>query len=362
MEKSLTRRQLLRTAGVGALGVTGLGLGTLFPARAQAAEPYPRLLWLYERLLIDRPSYTGDPTQQLLHVPVMHVADKLGHRYDDWYLWVWTHDAPICRLYTMPRPYGPVTNRGLCNLPPPPPGYDPTHFAAGDVVWDPVSRLFYSTPHGRTNTNSGQPTFLIKSSDGVNWSYVRSDPIVSPGNGTYDGYQTAYGRFLRDPWGNLRRVGGRALWFYRGERRDPQEYRVGLAVSTDMVNFSKHSPVPRFNPLNGALFSLGSALMVNGNTYLLLSAPLLGLLGGGSVKGGPSLMFLKQANVSGDPYQWSDGPGIPIFIDLRSLAYTDGGSYYIDPETGIHRFAYANVENITGPQRFAVHTAIAPLI
>lgn len=36
----------------------------------------------------------------------MRVDDKLLSPLYKWYLWIWTHDSRVCRLYTAPHPRG----------------------------------------------------------------------------------------------------------------------------------------------------------------------------------------------------------------------------------------------------------------
>lgn len=353
MATELTRREALGRAAAGTAAAYAVVTG--MPPRASAEEPLvPRFVWNHESMLIDRPQYNGAADQQLLFVTMMYVANKISGWYDRWYLWVWTHDAPICRLYTLSRPWGPVVNRGLCNMPAPPPGYEPSHFSSGDVVWDPSTRAFYSTPHCATLGATSQPTFLIKSTDGINWSYVRSDPIVRPTPGAWDSYQTAYGRFLRDYSGNLRRIAGQAIWYYRGEQSSPHRYAVGAASSGDLVNWTKRGR--QFDPIDGGLLSLGSAIspssgVSSGRIYLVFST-LATPTGGGGVMP----MFLKESNAPGAPYSWAAGPGYHLYDDPTSVGYTDGGSYVIDPQDGVHHMAYANFATIGRPQ---VHTAVA---
>lgn len=319
----LTRRQLIAQAGSGAAALAGLGL--LNPVFASAQEGiHPRYgPWISEGVKIFR-GHTSNPAEQILWTTLMRVDDKIGGTFDRWYLWFWTHDAAICRLYSAPTPLGPFTERG-CAVPTPPAGWDPNHFSAGDVVWDPATRYFYATPHGIEAVFKGrQATFLIQSRDGRSWSFVRSDPILPPGPaGHFDGYAANYGRFLRDFFGNVVRVnGGDAVFYYRGTNvhgPEGQRFGVGMAASRDLSNwtkFNRPNGQPLFDPAAGALHGLGSALMVQPTRTVHLVICVL------------QTVFLKAANSPDNTFSFAPGPGVAIYEHLNGFA--SGGSYTVD--------------------------------
>jgi hypothetical protein len=176
----------------------------------------------------------------------------------------------------------------------------------------------------------------------VNWTYVSTSPIVSPTPGAFDSYQVAYGRFLRDYAGRLVKVNGKYIWYYRGERPGNQ-YAIGAATSPDLQVWTKAGSAPLFNPLSSSLCSLGSALLINGKVFLILSAaPLYDRSNGNP---GVMAVYLKQPNVAGDPFDWSDGPGVPIYQDPFSTVWTGGPSWVVD-EGGRQYMAYEDFSNI----------------
>lgn len=237
----------------------------------------------------------------------------------------------------MPSPAGPYRFRQRCPMPAWPSGWDSGHISAGDVVWDPGSRTFLASPHSKNQR--GQATFLLRSADGINWSLVSNEPIVPHGadiRNDYDGYEAAYGRFLRDMDGNLERVDGKAILYYRGERwptgngDDGKEYTMAAAYSTDLVTWSKHPANPIHDPLSGALHGIGSALTRPDKRISLILSVAEGLA--------PLTMYMSTSDTS-DPYtSFPAGPGEPIYQPPDVFA--DGGAYVVDVDN-THYMSYA---------------------
>lgn len=322
---------------------------------AYAADPLPRLTgWTDGGDKVVNPVPNTNTANQTQHAVLMPVADKLSAPFDAWYLWIWTHDAKVCRLFSAPSPRGDVMGnyqfRGYCSFPPNPAGWDPVHFSAGDVVWDQQAQMFFSSPHlHRLYNGYYQATFLITSADGLNWSFVKTSPIIQWGlTGTFDDHQVSYGRFLRDYAGNLhRRPDGRAVFFYRGEKniRPNRIRQIGAATSLNLSTWTKaNGGRALFNAQNGNNIQPGSALQVGSSTYLELAAldcpqaecnvPLT------------TTHYLKQAVTAGDPFTWLDGMGTPIYRHLRHPAH-DGASYVVDGDT--HYLAFAVIPTDGNP-------------
>lgn len=286
---------------------TGVALGVRIPDTVAAKAASVRSgayadVW-YD---ITAPYITrGDPTntaEQVLHTTLMRVDGKLGLRSQTYYLWFWTHDNVLMRLYTSSKSSGPFTaasigpgNDGLCTLPLPPDGYDKGHLSAGDVVWDPDTSRFYTCPHSRLPypNDSRQDTFLMSSPDGITWTYVGYEsnprdarPIIAHQISGYDDRSATYGRFMRDIDGNIARYGSdrRVAIFYRGEYwADPNNSgssRLSMLAATapslgpgaQQWTKANQQEFPGFGsfaqPLffvkqggfNGALFGIGSAV------------------------------------------------------------------------------------------------------
>jgi hypothetical protein len=333
MARPFTRREVLRYGASGALlgGALWIGLGERRPGDRD--HDWLHAVWRDAGVKVRRGNSCADPRQQALWTTLMKVGDRISRALDDWYLWFWTHDAPICRIFTAPTPAGPYTDRGPCSLPTPPPGWDPHHFSAGDVVWDTETRRFYATPHSIDSSGGkyrGQATFLIQSSNGIDWTFVRSDPVVPYGPpGSFDERHAGYGRFLKDYDGNIKRFDGSALFYYRGElwpggvaRR--ARYALGLATSSDLSSWSKR-PKELATPLGGARFDLGSALYGDGRFWIIWT-----------VRFGNTVLR-KGGRRPDDPYDWDASVGTPIYRHPTPLS---AGSYVLDRASGRHHFPF----------------------
>jgi hypothetical protein len=302
-----------------------------------------RLAWLPDRDLVVRPSWsaTQQDRENVLWTTVMRVDDKLANPLDRWYLWHSTHDTPILRHYTAPAITGPWKEQPLCTLPDAPPGFNNGHRQAPDIVWDRATAQFVATPHSTSNTGrSRQSTWIMTSPDGRTWTRLSSTEIVPIGpDGAYDDYAIDYGRLLRDYDGNLVRVGGKAVFYFRGTQRvvsrdhsdgvppnNVELFQLGAATTTDFVTWQKHGPL--VNAGTQQLHALGSALWVNGQVNLIWSVT--------HANAAPQ-MYLLQSTGS-NPLAFPQGPGVPLYQDPSLLA--EGGSYAIDRATGTHYMVY----------------------
>ncbi|HZQ87614.1 MAG TPA: hypothetical protein VFA83_22400, partial [Acidimicrobiales bacterium] len=224
----MDRRTFLRIAG-GAAVVSATGLHRLAPAWAVDDGVYPRLLWQPEGTapVLSVPSDPNDANTQRMFPTLLPAGSLLANPIDAWYLWLWTHDTSRIYLYTAPTPAGPFTARGF-GLPPTPypSGYLAGHFSSGDIVWDAAGGRLISTPHGIRlpqvvgNGEVSQDSFLIQSTDGLNWSWLDGDnrPRLTCGPvGSPDSVHTGYGRMLRDLDGHLTKFDGRHWWIYRAQ-------------------------------------------------------------------------------------------------------------------------------------------------
>lgn len=332
MARPVTRREVLKYGASGALlgGALWIGLGER--GCGDRDDGWLHADWRDAGVKVRRGNACVDPREQAMWTTLMKVGDRITGALDDWYLWFWTHDTPICRIYSAPTPAGPYSDRGLCELPSPPPGWNPNHFSSGDVVWDRETQRFYATPHGIDTSGGvyrGQDTFLVQSSDGIHWTHVRSDPILPHGPpGSFDERHAGYGRFLKDYDGNIKRFDGSALFYYRGELwpvgGSRPRYSLGLATSPDLSNWSKR-PRELMTPLGGALFNLGSALYAEGRFWIIWT-----------VRFG-STVLRKRGRRPDDPYDWDEGIGTPIYRHPTPLS---AGSYVLDRASGRHHFPF----------------------
>jgi hypothetical protein len=337
--ETMSRRRLLQLAGAGAVS-----LGVVPALRLCGPQGVnvtcgisPRRSWEDVGEVIVRP--TAAPGDQVLWTTLMRVKDKLDQPLDDWYLWHWTHDSAVCRLYSAPSPRGPYTEH-LTKLPAAPANFLPI-VGSADVVWDSDTETFYATPECigmRKSATPGLCTFLFQSFDGRSWSYAKRNPILIPRASTdsWNNSGTSYCRFLRDFSGNLVKVDGKAILYYRGEHdirpNFGPSYTVGAATSLNLLDWTPVTDTgPLFDPLNGALYGLGSALCKDQQGYYNL------VLAARSPDSGRVTMHVKKGRVRDDPFSWDDGTGVLVY-DPATAGHKgfDGGSYAIDPVDGQH--------------------------
>lgn len=328
-------------------GAAGLGAATvpslLFPAAA-SSDPNVRTAgqWLpsTENPIIQRASFERNTAETMSFVTLMKVYGKgVANRRDDWYLWHWTHPAQtkvgdthvggasastdICRLYGSSTPWRGWRQLGVCSFPDPGGSFDPNHLEAGDVVWN--GDHFLCTPHSLDfNTNPPrQNTFLYRSTDGQNWTKV-GGPILP--HGSTDAKHIGYGRFLRDMYGNLVRVNGKAYWYYNGREfgnGDVGVCRLHLAESSNpssATSWTKAFNSPLKGPVGGGYFELGSAMYSNSVVWLFTSV------------GQPGQLYYDQARYPADPYHFDGGMGIPFYSNgsfMGSPSYVADNRHFI---------------------------------
>lgn len=300
----------------GAVIVTLLLL--LAPAAALASEA-PAFAWHAKQEPSVARAASSAGSEQAMWTTVMRVDTKLGSRaLDRYYMWVWTHDSPVQRVYSGPRVTGPWTlrreNRAV------PQGFDATtfddtHWSSGDVVWDPKTKRFLSTPHSIYRARSVQSSFLMTSRDGLTWQLKSPRPVVDAGATGFDSNQATYGRFLRDWDGNVvRDRQGRIVWYYRGTARDAarhETYTLAAATTRTLDGSPWRRAGQIATPNGGGIFALGSALWTRNGAWIVWSI------------GQPSEMHRKR--VGSRPLAVTDGPGSTVYTDSHNILL-DGGS------------------------------------
>jgi hypothetical protein len=320
-----TRREALRLGGLGAIALAAPPLLRPNVARA-AADIAPA--WRLDDDVVTRAPFWETDEEQVLWTTVMRVDTKLATPEARWYLWHSTHDTPILRRYTAPSITGPWTERAPCVLPEMPSPWENDHRQCPDIGWDPVGRRFIASIHSLTySPRLMQNTFMLQSRDGVTWSLMSNAPAVPIGTRTaFDGYAIDYGRFLRDPDGNLVRVNGLYHWYFRGTRKvvdyttgpDVEAYEVGVATSPDLVNWTKKSSSV-LNPGSERMFAIGSAVWLNGIANLIWTV---------CPAGGSPQVYLQKSGPFAPASFPQQGPGVPIYSD--AVVATDGPSFAVE--------------------------------
>ena len=222
----------------------------------------------------ERPGEAQFPT--ILRVDNLPLTERV---YDArFYLWSWTHgmsprtleNGGRMRLATADSLEGPWTDRGW--LTPKegmaPVGWNVASWTAGDVVWSPKHRKFFSTPksgrgrgaEAQLGSHCDDDSFLMESVDGVNWALSPvQQPILTCGSG-YDDMDHGYGRLLRvaGPAG-----AERWIWMFRGnEARTPEQYiTYSIAMADDIYGpWTKAADNPVFDPKMRGVLENGSTL------------------------------------------------------------------------------------------------------
>jgi hypothetical protein len=230
-----TRRTLLKSAGMSALVVaTGRMTGTAGATDGQT----PRLQWEPVGTAPIATIASSNPHEaELLHPTLLPLRSLTGRSTDPaWMLWAWHHDTnnvdPHLHAWTASNVEGAFS--ALPEIPRPAGDYvdDPAghaytfgHFSSGDFGWDPDGQRLISTPHSVSKyrpsglAETPQDSFMMESTDGVNWQWLDNDAsarLRCGGIQDLDSNHTGYGRLLRDLDGRLQKVGGQYWWIYRG--------------------------------------------------------------------------------------------------------------------------------------------------
>jgi hypothetical protein len=195
-----------------------------------------------------------------------------------YYLWVWKHGAANTpdlggrlALLTANSLTGPWTDRGFVSptpwLPPSAPSYWQT---GGDVVWSPKYKKFYSVPH-----TIPMDSYLIESTDGVNWSLTSTTPVLGLGPaGTYDSKETGYGRLMLDPV-QPNPAQERWIWLYRSGKpcgpcsNNSEYYTFAVARANDITGpWVKDAANPVFDPYAGATLEGSRGVLVGLDAFV----------------------------------------------------------------------------------------------
>lgn len=341
----MTRREVIRAGGLGALGLTAGGM--LLPRAGHAAlvrdplQPtpdgwYPNV----NNPVIDRTSNSQfGGFEHRYYVTMLPVGLFGASVVASWYMWVWTHNhqANSCRLFKATNPLGPWSLHTTFT---PPQGNSTVPLTCGPVAWDGSRNLFVAAPHGQNGGH--QVPYLMTSPDGWNWTMKTGTPAFYAGS--WGDNHVGYSRFLTDIRGRLAYVNGTARLFFVGYNEDTNNNaRMGGASSSDLINWSKRT-TPLCNPRNGGVFKMGSVLYYDGQTKATM--------GFHETAGNAAVFYLKNQTFKSDPFSnWQDAdPGIPFYRDLQGVI-ADAPYYVISNNKDQHfiAFASAGIDSATDP-------------
>ncbi len=350
----LTRREIVRAGGLGALGMALGPLGGAAHAQAVTDPLTPRsdgwYPWPQNPVIPANSASNFTGADHRFYVTMLPVGIFTGaNPVASWYMWVWTHEhrAGAGRLFTASSPWGPWTFYRTLTTPQ---STSSVPLTSGPVAWDGLNRFFVAAPHGKLGTGEFDPQapFIMKSSDGWTWTSLTSREAFRPGSWGDD--HAGYTRFMTDPRGRLVRYNGSARLFFCGYHQAGNNMaRLGGASSTDLVNWSKQS-TPLANPTQGNAFKLGSVIHYDGLTYMTLAV--------GNVFQVVTTFYLKQQLFRGDPFSsWLDNPGTPIYHPAHGIQ-ADGPYYVVSNNQNQHFMAYATATpNPPDDPRWAVDLA-----
>ena len=127
------------------------------------------------------------------------------------------------------------------------------------VIFDQgVYKMWYYADAGSANMTVG----LATSSDGLNWTSYSPNPVLFPGPyGTWDSHAVTPGTIIKD--------GGIYRMYYNGWADQYGAWHIGLATSTDGINWEKH-PQPILSGTSGWEYQIGasSVIKIDGTYYL----------------------------------------------------------------------------------------------
>ena len=141
-------------------------------------------------------------------------------------------------------------------------GYDNYGIAQPVVLQiDNQYKMWYMTDAG-----SGQKyVFYAKSNDGISWNRPFNEPVLFPGSpNTWDSWAVHPGAIIKD--------GDQYRMYYTGFADPYGQWGIGLATSTDGINWEKY-PNPLLYGTSGWEFQIGASSVIKHNgTYFLFYA------------------------------------------------------------------------------------------
>lgn len=156
---------------------------------------------------------------------------------------------------------------------------------------------------GLVNSGVGY-TLYAESQDGIVWTKPLYYPVLTPGlPGSWDSKSVGPSAIIKD---------GNSYKLYYGGTNDMGESRVGLATSTDGINFTKY-PNPVLYPM-GQEYNVGAAtvLKINNTYYMFYNA-----------RSGSSSSLKIYLATSADGINWTRYSGNPILVKTQPWEGTE---------------------------------------
>ena len=127
------------------------------------------------------------------------------------------------------------------------------------VIFDQgVYKMWYYADAGSAQMTVG----LATSPDGINWNVYNSNPVLLPGlYGSWDAHTVTPGAMMKD--GNIYRM------YYNGWSNQYGIWHIGLATSTDGINWVKH-PQPILSGTSGWEYQIGASSVIKKDSIYYL--------------------------------------------------------------------------------------------
>jgi hypothetical protein len=284
-----------------------------------------------------------------------------------WMLYAWQHDSGAkLYIWRAPSPEGPWAPHPMSPRPAPTPfpaGYTASHFSSGDIVWDPIGERLVGTPHSKKGVE--QPSFLIQSTDGVNWTWLDGDNAVRLPTepGPLDVNHTGYGRLLRDLDGHLVKFRDPATpsdpttyywWVYK--EQSGCTANPGCSTKTPMLAKTPSLnayPWIKWGPAHDLVggnvhFHEASFLKADGRIWLEYT------------ENSTATQEYLLDSPQGDPFSFSNRT--PIAMPIGTSPFFHGGNIIRDPQSGQQYMAQTVVKSaLDGSSEIWVLRAIFPL-
>jgi predicted GH43/DUF377 family glycosyl hydrolase len=146
---------------------------------------------------------------------------------------------------------------------------------------------------------------LATSTDGIHWTKHAGNPVLDIGSaGSFDDEQVAEPRVFR--------LGATYRMYYTGRQKSTERTSLGMAVSDDGINWTKHDKNPLLDSDRWGGFWGGAFMRQNGKWHLWHGA---------LSSGKSTLRYMSSV----DGITWNDGPANPVLIQNPDLEAADAG-------------------------------------
>jgi predicted GH43/DUF377 family glycosyl hydrolase len=178
-----------------------------------------------------------------------------------------------------------------------------------------IYKMWYNAGYN----SAGGKTWYAESSDGISWTNKYATPAIAPTSGSWDNLFTAPGAVIKD--------NGIYKMYYNGGSTGYGTYSIGLATSTDGINWQKNS-TPVFFHDSSSQYYIGvhSVIKINNVYFMYYDARPINSYGICKIYLATSQDGINFSRYSSNPILTNTLSWEGVGINYPSVIY-DGGQY-----------------------------------